>query len=298
MSNIKQPNLSGQLLELVKWLIGTIGLGLTGICINQEIQTTELKVKRLEADAKFLEVVTSDIGEDVVNSEIKYLEYILTFVTTPEIKKEVQEKINRKKALDIEEEAKRVKAKETEELDKIQNNLDTEQKEKFKEKRNQEESTETVEPANSIEDLVAEEENIAPNTEDLNFGESIIDSLQKATTRTEFVSNEREYKLVGTPVTKWVKKGYYVEFSERLRIGVKALKKNSITVNLKDIQDAQTDPILLKNSLTLSEGEIWIENRDDYRHQITLNYIGAAGKNPFTKAGYITVATYKKIAEN
>lgn len=296
MSQNEEPNLSNKLLDLLKWLIGTVGLSLAGIYINNDIQTTELKIKRLEADAKFLNVVTAKIGDEVVNSEIKYLEYILTFVTTPEIKKEVQEKISRKKAIEIEEEAKKVKAKETETISSFKDRLNARQREQFENKKEEEQSVEMVEPETSIDDLINEEENIAPNTETLNFGKNTIDSLQKATTPTAYVSKNSEYKMVGTPVTRWVKKGYYIEFNERLRIGMKAVSKNSITINLKDIEKSRINPDLLKDNLTLSEGEIWVEDLSDYRHQITLNYIGTAGKNPFTKAAYITVSTYKKTA--
>ncbi|WP_109829389.1 hypothetical protein [Reichenbachiella versicolor] len=306
MSENKDSKLSNQLFELFKWLIGTIGLGFTGIFINEKIQsteleinhetqTTELKIKRLEADARFLEVVTSDIGEEVVNSEIKYLEYILTFVTTPEIKKEIQEKIVRKKALKIREEASKAKTQESKEINLIKGKLSAQQIRDFEEKRDEDESKQIIEPEKSIDDLKNEEQTIAPETEIINLG-SNIDSLQKATTPTVIVSKEIDYILIGTPETKWVKKGYYIEFNDRLRIGVKSLDKNSITINLKDIENSSSSPHLLKNNITLSEGEIWVEDVKEYRHQITLNYIGAAGKNPFTKAAYITVSTYKKTA--
>ena len=67
-----------------------------------------------------------------------------------------------------------------------------------------------------------------------------------------------------------------------------------ITVDLKDVEATDNNPPIIHRNVTLTSGETIIMEHNGYRYQITLNYIGAAGRNPFTKAGYITVATYKK----
>lgn len=285
---------SNQVIELVKWLIGTVGIAVTGILINQKIQSTELEVKRLEADAKFLEVVTADIGADVINSEIKYLEYILTFVTTTQIRKEIQERIMRKKALLIEEESLVIKLKAEVRKNALKTELNPEQIKAFELKKSEEALVEPSEPQKNMDSLLEEENAIAPNIKSLNWREKSIDSLQKVTTPVSIVDHEDDFNIIGVPITKWCKKGYYVEFSQHLRIGVKKLIDKSISINLKDISESSDDPAILKDNVKIIEGEVWVGEFNNYRYEITLNYIGAAGKNPFTKAACLTVSTYKK----
>ena len=89
--------------DLLKWLIGTIGLGGAGILINFQIQKTELKIKRIGADATLLEVVTDDIEFYSSSNEasFKYLSFIRTFITSDEIKKNVDSiLLNKKKILE------------------------------------------------------------------------------------------------------------------------------------------------------------------------------------------------------
>jgi hypothetical protein len=107
--------------------------------------------------------------------------------------------------------------------------------------------------------------------------------------------------LVGTAQTQWCKQGYYVEYNNTLRIGINDLNASDkkIIINLKDIENEVEKQIAIPGSNDSTKivkvGESYeLDYNNKYRYQITLNYIGTTGKNPFTKAAYITVATYKK----
>lgn len=149
----------------------------------------------------------------------------------------------------------------------------------------------------SINELKTEENKIAEAVPSIDSPAiATLNAVQKTITPPIVFNREKTYCLVSDPVTKWCKENYYIEFNGTLRVSVTNVnpKSNSITVDLKDIETSDNNPAIIREKVTISSGETIIVEHNGYRYNITLNYIGAAGRNPFTKAGYITVATYTK----
>lgn len=287
-------NKKESLIEIFKWLIGTVGLGVASICINAEIQKTELEIQRMEADTKLLGVVTTDvIGNSSSDSlELSYLSFVNTFITTSEIQQAVDFRIMELKRL-IEINAENVFIK----SNQIQKRkIEAEISEPKKKELNENEENLRIEGKEvNINELSKTEDKIASETASIDsITIAKLNSVQK--TITPSIINEKKdfYGLIGDPITKWCKKGYYVEYNNSLRIGIKELTNQSITFNLKDIGTEEAPPKIIKSSVILSNGETYTIDYKYYRYQISLSDIGAAGKNPFTKAAYITVTTYKK----
>lgn len=286
--------------ELAKWFLGTFVLGLSGVIINNNIQETELELKRMEADTKLLEVVRQDIADNRTDSlEIRYLQFIQTFITTPEIKEEVEDRINnlaysiRIQTDNLAKQITREQGEETTEL------LSEEQKGLFKQKQIEIEGLTTDHDQISIEKLKSEEQEIAGGVASIESNALItINNVQETIAQAAISDDNEVFVLVGKPITKWCKKGYYVQFNNTLRIGVKDLDSKSVYLNLKDIEIDMKNPAVINDNLKMTEGEVHTLTHNDYRYQITLNYIGGAGKNPFTKAAYISVSTFIKSAAN
>ncbi len=121
---------------------------------------------------------------------------------------------------------------------------------------------------------------------------TIIEQTKQASPVPTIFSKTKQYSLIGTTETKWCKDGYYIEFNNTLRIIAKDVdyKNGVVRVDFKNAYEPN-DPI--ETGRTIQVGETYILDAKPYRYIITLNYIGSAGKNPFTKAGYFTVDTYK-----
>lgn len=282
--------------ELMKWLIGTVGLGVAGIVINRQIQTTELDIKRIEADSKILEVVTKNVAENASSDslEFHYLTFVRTFITTDSIKRAVEER--RKElalAMKTKGENKAKDASKNQEKKAVQEITDGQKLELKKAEATFRNSSKEV----NINDLKKEESKIAQNIAPIDSSAiATLNAVQQTITPSVLMHKEARYSLVADPVTKWCKEGYFVEFNNTLRIGINNLSaaNKTINVNFKDIEMNADNPPLIKDDVSLSAGESLTQERNNYRYLITLNYIGAAGRNPFTKAAYITVATYKK----
>lgn len=299
-SQIKDNNRNSSILEIIKWLIGTIGLGLTGICINLNIQNTNLNIKRLEADANFLSVVTKDMESRADTTELGYLKYVRTFITSPEIKIGIKSRIIEISNHLNETAAKKAKVITENQESNIIKDLKPKEKEELLKIKEEENSIAENDNQLSLEVMKNKEYPIVGNKLEVESISIIsLNKVKKFTTPISISTNEVTYTLLGRPNTKWCKKGYYIQFNNTLRLGIKSLANRSIVFNLKDIEGENKDgPELIKynSSVTLTEGGIHTVNHKDYRYEITLNYIGAAGKNPFTKAAYLTVSTYKKTA--
>jgi hypothetical protein len=114
----------------------------------------------------------------------------------------------------------------------------------------------------------------------------------KSTTVATIPEKVNSYVLVRDPQTQWCKSGYFVIFNNSLKIGINSLStaNGSIDARLTDVKSGKE----IEASHLLKIGESYQLDIDDLQYHITLNYIGAAGRNPFTKAAYMTVATYTK----
>ncbi|UXP31671.1 hypothetical protein N6H18_15080 [Reichenbachiella agarivorans] len=294
----KEGSYKNTVLEIAKWLIGTVGLGLTGIFINQQIQKTELEIKRLEADANFLSVVTQDVKNRADSSELGYLQFIHTFITTPQIKNEVRLRIGDLSRHMDESSARQAKNTAEKQQEVLVDHLSEQEKQAFLKMKTEENAIDENSDLVSIDQLKVKENRIAPDKNAIDLG--IIHTLnetKKIITPLSISSGDENYTLIGTPVSKWCKQGYYVEFNNSLRVGVVHVDKQSMVFNLKDIDgENKTAPTIIPNntSVSLSEGGVYAIDHQNYRYLISLNYIGAAGKNPFTQAACFTVSTYKK----
>ena len=282
------------LLGLLKWIIGTVGLGLVGICINQSIQETELKIKRMDADTQLLKVVTRNLDHNRTDSlEFRYLSFVKTFITTYEIKEEVKYRID-----ELGYNLSLMAKKEADQANKKQFELAKKQIDDPLRDRLIQGEKELKSLGNggvNIEDLVSKENIIANNV--ISIDSSTIATLnptQEIIAPVTISKGKTTYKLIGVPVTKWCKEGYYVEYNNTLRLGINNLNSQSMIVNIKDIENKEIEPILIEDEINLVEGETHKAISHNYQYVISLSYIGSAGKNPFSKAAYITVSTYMK----
>jgi hypothetical protein len=136
------------------------------------------------------------------------------------------------------------------------------------------------------------EDSILSNQRNLpNLDVKIISEIQttSALTTPKVLPN---YVLTGSPETQYCKSGYYIIFNGTLKIGVNSLNASTGQVSVR-ITNAITGVEISANlDMAISQPLPVVINEIQYK--ITLNYIGAAGKNPFTKAAYFTVAMYKK----
>ena len=76
-----------------------------------------------------------------------------------------------------------------------------------------------------------------------------------------------------------------------LRLSTNHIGKSSEFVQYKRLQKGVTCSVIA-DGVPINVGKTVERSYGNYKYEITLNNIGAAGKNPFTKAAYITVATY------
>ncbi|MEO1021476.1 MAG: hypothetical protein AAFW89_02955 [Bacteroidota bacterium] len=289
-------NESNRYLEILKWFVGTVVLGTAGIIINYQIQKTELEIKRLEADAGFLNVVTKNLENRGDTTELGYLEFIQTFITTHQIKVEVKARIRELETHINQTVTAEAKAASDKKVQNLMGALSSDQIEQFRQIEKEEKTTEGEQQ--SINELIQKESEVADQETPIHSNSiSSISRAKELTTPLSVKTKKETYTRIGKPITRWCKKGYYVEFGNTLRLGINELTSGSIIFNLKDIEgDKRNNPQFIENNaeVELSEGEIYTLTYDSYRYEISLDYIGSAGKNPFTKAAYITVTTYKK----
>ena len=281
-------------LELLKWVVGTVGLGLAGICINQNIQETELQIKRLNADATFLNAVEIHVENKRDLSEHDYLSFINTFITSPDIHAKVKARIKLLAAHIEESKDLESKIANRTRQDSAINAIEDENKAQLK-------SIDTpfsdYTSQASIAELEKKESEIAKTVPLTNL--STLDTIQMTRNRTTPIALKIEkttYTLIGKPTTKWCKAGYYIEFNNTLRIGVNELNNTSAKLNFRDIENDKPEIIDKLKNYTMTEGEKFVIKHNNYRYEITLNFIGAAGKNPFTRAVYLTVNAYRQEA--
>jgi len=100
------------------------------------------------------------------------------------------------------------------------------------------------------------------------------------------------YAISGLPQTLWCKRNYYVIFSDVLQAGVNDLDNSAQSINLT-LTDLTTQKVLY-NDTTLKVGNTLSAEINGNKYVLSLDYIGKAGKNPFTRAAYLSVSTYIK----
>ncbi len=284
----------GVFLDLSKWLVSSVILGIAGVVINKNIQETELEIKRIEADTKLLETVTSNIKNNQTDSlELRYLSFVKTFITTDEIKDEVGIRISELKYNLSLSSKNKVEDENKKETEKATRTFNSDERTKIIQAENDLKNNNRDKV--NIEELKSIENKLTTNVTSIDSSTiNRINSTQRMIAPVTILKDDYSYKLIGEPVTKWCKEGFYVEFNNTLRIGISSLNNQSIIINLRDIEDKISEPELIKDNIDLSEGESYKLAYNNKEYDIKLSYIGSAGKNPFTKAAFLTVSTYIK----
>lgn len=289
---------SPQFFDMIKWFFGTLVLGLLGLYTNQQIKETELEVQSREK-AKALELQRMEIDSKLVAAvsvkfdtakrvQLSYLIYIQPFISTDSIKVAVRRQIlalGRELDSHV---ADSIKAAQSRVVAKARSELNLAQT------QSAQKQAEAV-PAKElpIATYKKESDSAFSNIRTSISDSSVILDIQK-TKGLSTPKIEYDYILQRPPETKWCKEGYYVEFNNTLRVGINDLTKAGIVVNLKRVANNGEAVVISEKPITILNGaSIDIED-GDYKYKISLDYIGGAGRNPFTQAAYITVASYKK----
>ncbi len=280
--------------ELIKWLIGIIGLGLFGNLISCEHNKSLLDLQRMDTDSKLITAITTKFDTKPA-FQLSYLVWIKPFVTTDVLRDGIAHSIDSLSKIAVQTISSVAKADIDSSAKKVQNSLSKTQLEFFAaQARIDNNPKKTIAPTrqmkfdDNIDDTVARNNPISGGID-----AAAIKNIQNATPS---ISPQvvDDYKIQGTPETYWCKKGYYVIFNHTLQIGVNNLNAPLQTVYVNAL--TLPDNTVLTNLTTLVVGSpVTIMTNDaKYKYVIILNNIGAGGFNPFTKAAYITVATYKK----
>lgn len=279
-----------QIIDLIKWFIGTVVLGVFANVITNNYNNNKLVLERLDTDSKLITSISLKF-DTLPSTQYSYLRFIKPFVTSDSLKKGIKESLD---TLKIAVKRQQANAQKTVQpaADKNLSHLTEPQVTAFKNTASSDISTSKVPPVTSMSEAVKSENNlVGDNVKLTNIDTKAISNIEAASVilNPPIVNN---YTLIGSPQTLYCKKGYYVEFNSTLRIGVNYLDiaNQKVSVRYTDISSGE----ILKDEtfLDLNKPDTLVAN--PLKYNITLTYIGAAGKNPFTKAAYLTVATYKK----
>lgn len=291
----KKPRDFTLLVDIGKWVVSTVIIGGFGMQINARIQENELRIKRMEADTKLLSVVTKgEKRSQTDSSEYRYLSFVKTFITTPEIKESVEERLNY-----LSQSITYTAQLEAEEVnDSLRSGTTISKEEKAELIVQEEKLHKNKEEMVNIDELIAVEKQVISNAPTLDsITVQKLSTAQKEVSKPIIASGKDLYVKVGSPITKWCKAGYFVEYSNSIRVLVKNIHDKVIEGEVKYFFFAENgEKMVTTKKLSLSEGEVYVLEKDDKKFNISLDYIGAAGKNPLTRAGYFTVTTYKKSA--
>ena len=307
----KKPLLTKNNTDLLKWFVGTVVLGSStfiSTCVyqNKELQIKktegeqEIKIKNIEADSKLIEAISRqfDTSSRSQTTALYYYNFIEPFVTTDKIKNALDSQIKVMNAPLL-----LITAASHSTSDIIDANA---RKYNYNASSNSSASGENQVSANIISENESKDSGLAK------INKKLLDSLMWVTQNLSleklrkinnvkasvplFLNNEPGYGLVGPASQQWFKDGYYREFNGTLRVGLNSLDGNAqvIYVRCSDIdgdvlKGYENVPIALGAGCTIIDA--------DFKYIISFDFIGAAGKNPFTKAAYITVTTYKKISK-
>jgi hypothetical protein len=288
--------LSATTIDFWKWIIGTVILGLAGNVISCRHNDTKLELERMEADSKLISAVSAKF-DTLPSVQLSYMKYIKPFITTPALIAGIDQNID-SLIFAVHSQIKDSRNEVTTAKQEAFKAYTPKQIDQLKQEANADTSKGSKPATTSMNEEIHQEDKILEKNTNL-----ITPIETKAISNIDAAYNiltpktDSAYTLSGNPQTLWCKKGYYVEFNNTLRIGINDLiiGDQKIIVNARDIETDTDDPPLIKDDIVIKSGQTITQDwKKTYRYLITLNYIGAAGKNPFTKAAYITVATYKK----
>lgn len=280
--------------DLLKWSLSSVVLAAAALLISYWHKETELELKRIDSDANLIDAISSRFDTASLFQH-KYLSHIKIFITSKELRAVVEQKIDSiwrdlKNTQHVAEET----IKPRQEI--AENELPEKVKAALKESARQNESV-PISQQKPISDYKEIENNILEDATVARIDSLAVINIAQAKDLL-LPQVKADWTKIGAPVTKWCKKGYYVEFFDALGIGVKDVNKTSeaATINLKKIFNDQITNIPFEGneSTVLSMGETIAIELAEIKYEISLDYIGAAGKNPFTKAAYLTVVRYKK----
>lgn len=288
---VKDDRNTPAIIELLKWFLGTIVIGGFGIYIQFKNSESEENLRKIDADANLVQTVSAKF-DTTARGQLAYLTYIYPFIRTDNFRNAVQ---TLRDSLTPIVQVQINKTAEKKIDSAVQDNKSSSVT--INNATKSEKALDKIKRPKPISELIKQQDTTLPNAVKIDSAAIKSIETQQILLTSRSVKN---YILINGPQTLWCKEGYYVEFNNTLRIGISDLNnsKKTITVNFKDIEngaETQIPPSESSNSnKVLNVGENYPLDYNKYRYQITLNYIGAAGKNPFTKAAYITVATYKK----
>jgi hypothetical protein len=296
--------------ELVKWILGTVILGGVGLLITKDnndheldIKRVDIEVKRVDIDVKTLQDIEAKVDKlSNSDSKLRYLEMkrgiLISDVGRECIDKMITQVKNEIEAIKKANAA--VAQKSNTDAVKIVKtiNPEVEQKLKFLART----TAAPKKPLSKSERPISS--NLMPLTDYKQATAAILGSTAPTPAQDQAIKQIAEakflslpvtvdnYELLAAPETKWCKAGYYVVFNNTLKVGLIDVTRNSITFHLNELPSG--NPIG-KQNLSLNVGEplppIFY---GEYKYLFSLDYIGKAGRNPFTQAAYITVTTYQK----
>ena len=89
----------------------------------------------------------------------------------------------------------------------------------------------------------------------------------------------------------WLKKGYYIKITEKLKVSCSYLNKSKNVVVLR-LYDTSLGKEKMIGSYKFSEGDAYDIKYLEYKFKLKLDRIGAAGKNIFKSAAFIEFSSY------
>jgi hypothetical protein len=280
--------------ELVKWLIGTVGLGLFGLWINNNIQEkqmdkqeianqNEISINKIKADAEIINAISAKF-DTVYRTQLNYLHYIQPFAQTDDLKVSISVAIKRLDSIS--------KAPAILNSLNSKSQIRTSELSKTTKAEFLKDSTVSAARQKPQQDIVKDEIAKGPGLRPVTTSDSIIHQIQKFNLVT-VPSSIANYKIDGDPQTLWCKKNYFQIFLNTLKIGIDQLDQSGITVNITELSPAGNS--VLDPSVTITSGSKITRNSKidgTVQYVISLDYIGNAGVNPFKKAAFITVTRY------
>jgi hypothetical protein len=101
----------------------------------------------------------------------------------------------------------------------------------------------------------------------------------------------------GYPKTAWFKQGYFLVF-DHMKIYLQDLDAGNGTIAVEICRSTSTQACTTEHLITtdqaITKNNPYSFTEKGYAYVIRLDHIGPAGKNPFTKAGYITFEKYEQ----
>src|ERR1700744_701809 len=76
-------------IDLIKWIVGTVGLGIITQLITCEHNASELALQRLNADSKLITAI-SEKFDTTARVQLSYMKFIRPFITSDNLKPGVQ----------------------------------------------------------------------------------------------------------------------------------------------------------------------------------------------------------------